>query len=102
MKSISRITLLRSALVLCAGSGIAWVDTRPGWDDTGITVGLLIIAAAVGSLAGVRPLIAASLAAVPMLIAELPRGTGVLLAIPVALAGAFAGALIRRIVRPGR
>lgn len=102
MKGFSRTILLRSVLVLCVGLAIAWVDTRPGWDDTGITVGMLIIAAAAGSLAGAPPLLAASLAAGPMLIAELPRGTGVLFAIPVALAGAFAGALIRRIVRPGR
>ena len=27
--------LLGSALALCAGLGIAWVDSRPGWDDAG-------------------------------------------------------------------
>ena len=85
-----------AALVLCAGLAIAWVDTRPGWDDTGITAGLLAIVAAAGALAGVPPLLVAALAAGPMLVAELSGGTGVLLAIPIALVGAYVGALVRR------
>jgi hypothetical protein len=84
------------ALSLGAGLSIAWVDTRPGWDDTGVTAGLLALAAAVGALARVPPWLAAALAAGPVLIAELPRGTGVLLAIPVGLAGAYVGEFVRR------
>jgi hypothetical protein len=89
-------------LVLVAGLGVAWIDTRPGWDDTGITATALVIVTAASALAGVPPLLGATLAAGPMLIAELPHGTGVLLAIPLALAGAFAGTLLRRIIRPGK
>ena len=85
-----------AALVLCTGLAIAWVDTRPGWDDTGITAALLAIVAAAGSLAGVPPLLVAALAAGPMLVAELSAGTGVLLAIPIALAGGYVGAFFRR------
>jgi hypothetical protein len=90
------LPLLGTALSLGAGLAIAWVDTRPGWDDTGVTAGLLAIAAAAGALARVPPWLAAALAAGPLLIAELPRGTGVLLAIPVALVGAYVGELVRR------
>jgi hypothetical protein len=71
--------LIASALVLCAGLGIAWIDTRPRWDDAGITA---------GALTRVPPWLAATLAAGPILIAEIPDGPGVLLAIPFALAGA--------------
>ncbi len=93
-----------AALVLCAGMGIAWVDSRPTWDDAGVTAGVLVIVAAVGSLAQLPALLAAGLVAGPLLVAELPGGTGVLLAVPFALAGACAGAFIRRLAvgsRPG-
>lgn len=88
--------LLGSALALCAGLAIAWMDTRPHWDDTGITIGALLISTALISLLRVPPWLVALLGAGPMLIAELPGGTGVLIAIPFALAGAYAGAFIRR------
>jgi uncharacterized RDD family membrane protein YckC len=88
--------LLGLALVLCAGVAIASVDTRPRWDDTGITAGALLVAAAGGSLAGVPPWLAAALVAGPILAAELSGGLGVLIAIPFALAGAYAGAFVRR------
>ena len=88
-------------MALCAGLGIAWVDSRPGWDDTGLTAGALVIAAAMASLARVPPWLAAALVAGPILVAELPVSSGVLLAIPFAIAGAYAGTFVRRrIVRP--
>jgi hypothetical protein len=90
--------LLGSALALCAGLGIAWVDSRPGWDDTGVTAGALVMAAAMASLARVPPWLAAVLVAGPILAAELPKGTGVLLAIPFVIAGAYAGAFVRRLI----
>jgi hypothetical protein len=84
------------ALALCAGLAIAWVDTRPGWDDTGVTAGALALTAAFCSLTPARPWLVALLVAGPILVAELPGGTGVLLAVPFALAGAYAGAFVRR------
>jgi hypothetical protein len=85
-----------SALLLCAGLAIAWIDTRPEWDDTGITAGLILLASGLGSLAGIQPWLTAAIVVGPILVAELSGGTGVLLAIPIALAGAFSGAFIRR------
>ena len=89
--------LLLSVAALCAGLGIAWVDSRPGWDDTGVTAGALLIAAALAAFARVPPWLAALLVAGPILAAELSRGTGVLLAIPFAIAGAYAGAFVHRL-----
>jgi hypothetical protein len=89
--------VLAATLTLCAGLAIAWVDTRPHWDDTGITAGAVLLAAAAGSLAGAPPWLAAALAALPMVVVE--RSTGPVLAIPIALAGAYAAALVRRAVR---
>jgi hypothetical protein len=31
-------------LSIAFGSIIAWIDTRPNWDDPGVTVGLILIA----------------------------------------------------------
>jgi hypothetical protein len=87
-----------AALVLCAGIGIAWLDTRPSWDDTGVTAAALFIVAAAASLAQVPPWLASVLVAGPILFAELSGNNGVLLSIPFALAGACAGAFIRHAI----
>jgi hypothetical protein len=92
------LVLVGSALTLCAGLAIAWVDTRPHWDDTGITAGAIAIAAGAASLVRVPPWLAAALVAGPVVAAEISGGTGVLLAVPFALAGAYLGALARRLV----
>jgi uncharacterized RDD family membrane protein YckC len=84
------------ALVLGAGLAITWIDTRPQWDDTGITAVAVLIIAALGTLAGVAPWLSATLVAGPILVAELSGGMGVLLAIPFALAGAYVGAFVRQ------
>jgi hypothetical protein len=89
--------LLLSAAALCAGLGIAWVDSRPGWDDTGVTAGALVLAAAMAAFARVPPWPAALLVAGPILVTELSGSTGVLLAIPLAIVGAYAGAFVRRL-----
>ena len=96
-RSLSAQVLLLSAAALCAGLGIAWVDSRPGWDDTGVTAGALVIAAALAAFARVPPWLAALLVAGPILVVELSKGTGVLLAIPFAIAGAYAGTFVRRL-----
>jgi hypothetical protein len=41
---------------ICAGLFLAWMDSRPGWDDSGITAGLIVLTAALfGYLYPVRP-----------------------------------------------
>jgi hypothetical protein len=45
--------LIAPAIGLLVGLGIGYVDTRPTWDDAGITGGALFLAAAV--LAAARP-----------------------------------------------
>jgi hypothetical protein len=92
--------LVAAVLLLAAGIAIAYVDTRPGWDDTGVTAGLLAGACGLAALAGVSPFLAPILGAAPLVIAEIRQGRGVLLAIPIAIGGAVAGAIIRRIARP--
>jgi len=45
--------LVAALVALAAGLCIAYVDSRPTWDDTGITVGALVAVA--GVAAAVRP-----------------------------------------------
>jgi hypothetical protein len=94
---LSPRTLLASTLALCAGLAIAWVDTRPGWDDTGITALSLLIAAAVASFVRIPAWLAAVLVACPVVVAEISGGMAVLVAILFALAGALAGVFVRRL-----
>jgi hypothetical protein len=87
---------------LVAGGGIAWVDTRPGWDDAGVSAGALLIVSGLVALAGLRWWIAAALVVCPLLLAE-GRGAGWGLALVPALAvvGAVGGALLRRVAAKG-
>lgn len=34
------------AISICAGLFLAWMDSRPGWDDTGITASLIVLTSA--------------------------------------------------------
>jgi len=89
--------LITGVLALAAGIAIAYVDTRPTWDDAGITAGVLFVAAGLAALGGVRPLLAAVLVAGPMVLAEYrTAGPGLVIAPLIALVGAFGGWLARR------
>lgn len=93
-RSVSEI--LGYAFALSAGLAIAWLDSRPGWDDTGVTVAALVAASGLAALARVPVWGVVLLVTGPLLAAELPRGSGVLLSLPVALAAALGGAALRR------
>jgi hypothetical protein len=90
-----------AAVALVAGLAIAWVDTRPTWDDTGVTAGALLLAAALAAGAGLRWWGAALLVAVPLLGAELRSvGAGVSVSLLFTSAGSLIGAGFRRVVGP--
>jgi hypothetical protein len=82
------------AAAVAAGAAIGFVDSRPSWDDTGITVFALLIAGAVSAaLGGRRPWVFALLVGgfVPLL--EIPRvgGSGPLFALLFSSVGAGIG-----------
>ena len=92
-------------LATVAGIAIALVDSSPGWDDTGVTVFGLFLAAAVGAaIAGSRPWLVALLVGgfVPLL--EIPRGAGSapLFALLVAAVGAGVGSMLGRVIEANR
>jgi hypothetical protein len=81
------------------GIAIALVDSRPSWDDTGITVGALVLsAAAIAFVAGRRPWLWALLVGVPTPLLEVPatHDPAPLVAFALASAGAVAGWAVRR------
>jgi hypothetical protein len=53
---VSRRDRLLVAAALAAGLAIGFIDSRPTWDDTSITVGALFtVSAAIAAIAGRRP-----------------------------------------------
>ncbi len=96
---------LAMALALALGALIAWVDSGPNWDDAGITaLALFAVCGAFGYASPRRPwrwALAVGLW-VPLLGIWRARSFGSSLALLVALAGAYAGMAVRRMLAPPR
>jgi hypothetical protein len=98
-RSRDNIGLVVAAL---GGLAIAWIDASPGWDDTGITAGLLVVGAGVAAgMSGRRPWLWALLVGLPTPFVELAQGgdPAALAALGFAAVGATAGYLIARAIR---
>jgi hypothetical protein len=83
-----------AVVAISLGLAIAWVDSRPGWDDSGITaVSLLAVGAVTAALSGERPLLWALLVGVWTPILEIPASgdPAALIALGFALAGSLLG-----------
>jgi hypothetical protein len=101
MRKACSIALYIAAIAL--GLLIAWVDSRPAWDDTGVTAGMVFLTAALfGTLRPKRPWIWTLAVGVwiPLFGIVLHRNAGSLLALAPALLGAYAGAAARRTLAP--
>ena len=88
-------------LAVVGGLAIGFVDSRPGWDDTGITAGLLILAAGAAAIvSGRRPWLWALLLGAGTPLLEIPTGGSLasLAALVLAAVGALAGWLVSRSV----
>jgi len=92
-------------LALAVGGLITWLDSRPGWDDTGVTAAAVLLSCALlGFFAPRRPwLWALAVGAwIPLVGIVRDRNPGALLALVVALAGAYAGMALRQAFAPAR
>ena len=97
---MQRIALLAG---LTIGIIIGYIDSRPTWDDTGVTaVAILATSLVLGALAPERPWATALVVGVWIpLFGILTRANyGSLLALAFAFAGAYAGMLLRRAIVP--
>lgn len=93
-------TLLVCILALLAGCALAWIDTRPHWDDTGMLVGLLFLSSALVGALGAPWWLTAILTSGPMLCVEFRAlGSAILLPPAIAVGGALLGAGVRRALR---
>jgi hypothetical protein len=91
------------AVAIAAGLSLGYLDSRPGWDDAGVTAGLLFIASATfGGLAPQRPwLWAICVGAWIPIFGILERSNyGSVMALIFAFAGAYAGMGLRRAFTP--
>jgi hypothetical protein len=92
----------RILFVVALGLGLAitYVDSRPNWDDTGITAGAILLSCAVlGALGPKQPWLWALAVGIwiPLFGIARAQNFGSLLALAVAFAGAYAGMALRKI-----
>ena len=82
------------------GLGIAWIDSRPGWDDAGITAAMIFTVAAVtGFLVARMPWLFALAVGiwVPLFSILFSMNFGGLLALVPGFAGAYAGYFTKKL-----
>jgi hypothetical protein len=90
-------TVVMGTLALAVRCGIAWMDTRPNWDDAGATAGALLLAGVLAAVVGLRWRLAVLLVAGPIAFTEWPSaGWGVLAMVGFAVAGSVVGTALRR------
>jgi len=97
---MQRILLI---VALALGAAVTYVDSRPTWDDTGVTAAaLLVISGVLGFLGPRRPWLWALALGVwiPLLGVIRTQNYGAILALVVAFAGAYGGMAIRRWLLP--
>ena len=103
---LAQPTVVQRVVLLCgvvAGVTLGFIDSRPGWDDTGVMAGtLLLVAFLLGALAPRRPWTIALAVGIwiPLFGILATRNYGSLLALAFAFAGAYAGSLVRGAMSP--
>lgn len=92
-------------IALCLGVAIAYVDSSPGWDDTGITVFALLAASGMlGFLSPRRPWLWALIVGIwiPLVGIITRQDYTMLVVLLVPLVGAYAGMGLRLLIRKAR
>lgn len=92
---------LSFVLAISFGIAIAWIDSRPNWDDTGVSVFLVLVAASLcGFLASQKPwLIALAVSLwIPLFSMLSTQNFGAFLAFVPGFIGAFGGWFIKKIL----
>ena len=84
---------------IIAGVAIAWIDSRPNWDDTGISVLMVLVAAAIfGFFTSEKPWLTALAVSIwiPLFGILSAQNFGALLALVPGFAGAYLGFIIKK------
>ena len=99
-----RFSLMQKIFIVIAalsGLGITYVDSRPSWDDTGITASVILLVCGLIALLGFhRPWVLALAvgAWIPLYEIFVTRNLGSLIALIIAFVGAYAGWLCRTVI----
>jgi len=102
-----RLAMQKVLLVVALGLGglVTYVDTRPTWDDTGVTAAALLVTSGVfGFLGPSRPWLWAIALGIwiPLIGIARTQNYSTLFALAVAFAGAYGGMVIRGWLSPAR
>ncbi|MCX6543552.1 MAG: hypothetical protein NTV05_03960 [Acidobacteria bacterium] len=92
-------------LALVSGALITYVDSRPGWDDAGVTAfAILAVCAILGLIGPKRPWLWALAVGlwIPLLGIVMTHNYGSVLALLIAFAGAYGGMAVRKGIAPAR
>lgn len=98
---MKRSYLISIVLAVIFGAGITWIDSQPTWDDTGITVLMVLIASFACGFIGVKqPWLHALLisAWIPLLGIVTNYSFGGLLALFPGFIGAYAGSGFKKMI----
>jgi hypothetical protein len=93
------------AVALALGGLVTYVDTRPGWDDTGITAATLFaISSVLGFLGPERPWLWALALGIWIPIVDIVRTQNywAMMALVLAFVGAYVGMAVSNWLSPGR
>lgn len=97
-KSINWVLLLIANLF---GVLLAWIDSRPSWDDAGITVAMLLVLSGIFGSIGYPWVWGLSVGIwIPLRSVILAADFAMILVLGIAMVGAYLGALARRILLP--
>ncbi len=97
-------TILLCGAAIACGIAVGYFDSRPTWDDTGVTAGTVLFLTVM--FGAIRPKLAwlfALAVGLPIVIIgfAVNGGFGLLLALAIAFVGAYAGALFRKFFGSG-
>jgi hypothetical protein len=99
------IQRMLAPIAIACGVAIAWIDTRPHWDDSGVTAGLLLLSGAVlGAFAARRVWLLALCIGVwlPLYYFATNHRFDTFFILGFPLAGAYVGHGMRRLFAPAR
>lgn len=99
MTAMKKSFILSLILAIILGIAIAWIDSRPNWDDTGISVFMvLLVGLLCGYLASQKPwLIAMAVSAwIPLFSIVSAHNYGAFLALIPGFMGAYIGYFAKR------
>ncbi|HET6350251.1 MAG TPA: hypothetical protein VFH88_14325 [Candidatus Krumholzibacteria bacterium] len=96
----NRSFLIQLMVAFGFGAAITWIDTRPTWDDTGITAAMILVSTA--TLGFVNPsrawVFALAVASWIPAFGLLHGNHTTVMALAFGFAGAFSGAVARRLI----